>query len=1386
MLPHKRLIVFTLAWLVLAVIGFVALYQGKSCISWFPVSRWAIALTLWLELIGIILAGIVLFIKTIRANNNWTELIGLIPANRSLTATNQLLQESEAGFRAAIGNILDCFGVYSAIRDRSGQIIDFRIEYVNTAACASNGWGCEEQMGRGLCEILPNHKQSGLFAQYCQVVETGQMLVKDELIYEDDYKSQRLARVFNIRAAKFQDGFVVNWQDVTERHQAEEKLRRHQQELTTLLENFPDVITRFDTKLRYIYANSVHEKTTGLKSEKLIGKTLTEVWGGELQASQWQAILQQAIRTGQTQTTEFGFPGNDGINHFYQIQLVPEFCEEGSVKSVLTVTRDITNFKQTQAALQTNQELTRIVLENFPNGCVFLFDENLRYILAAGQGLAIVGMNKADLEGKTIWEALPPETYNTLEQPYRQALVGQDSHFEVSYDNHIYDVHVLPVRNEHSQIFAGMAITQDITERKQVEVRLRQKRERLYLAHLAAKIGTFEWNIQTNTNIWSNELEALYGLQPGEFGGTYEEWARWVHPEDLAQAEASVANALKTGEMFTDWRVIWKDGSVHWLNARAQVFYDDEGKPLRMVGINVDITEQQAVLREQKSAQAALGESEERLRLALKAVNQGLYDLNIQTGDAVVSPEYALMLGYDPDEFQETNLAWRDRLHPDDRELVYRVYEEYVAGKTDEYRVEFRQRTKSGDWLWILSIGKIVAWDEQGNPLRMLGTHTDITKRKQSEVALQDALQLLNLHIDTTPLAVVQWDCHLCVTRWSSAAEKIFGWQAEEVLGKYIQDLHIVYEEDIPVVAQVSDRLLSGQESQIIQYNRNYTKDGKVIDCEWYNSTITDENGSVTSVLSLVLDVTERTNAEQVIRESELKFRTLADIMPQMVWITRPDGYNEYFNQRWYDYTGKTLAQSIGEGWQNILHPDDLARTIAVWQNCLQTGTSYNIEYRLRRSDGEYRWHLGKALPLHEQDGKIVKWFGSCTDIHDQKLVIEERAQALERERAARIELERASQMKDEFLAIVSHELRSPLNGILGWSRLLRTRKLPPDKIEQALESIERNAQAQTQLIEDLLDISRIIRGNIRLNLRPTSLIPVIQAALDTVRPVANNKSISIDSQLDVDVTVSGDPERLQQIVWNLLSNAVKFTPEGGRVEIRLEQTETSVQIQVIDTGKGISPEFLAYVFERFRQADSTTTRNQGGLGLGLAIVRNLVELHSGTVCVASQGEGKGATFTVKLPILPTSFNITAEQILIQRQTTWDTNIQITGLKILVVDDEPDTREFIQTALEQYGATVSTASSAREALELLPIFKPDVLLSDIGMPGEDGYSLIRQIRTRPPEQGRNVPAAALTAYARQSDRLQALSAGFQIHISKPIEPIQLLKIVASLAGRGEE
>jgi signal transduction histidine kinase/ActR/RegA family two-component response regulator len=381
---------------------------------------------------------------------------------------------------------------------------------------------------------------------------------------------------------------------------------------------------------------------------------------------------------------------------------------------------------------------------------------------------------------------------------------------------------------------------------------------------------------------------------------------------------------------------------------------------------------------------------------------------------------------------------------------------------------------------------------------------------------------------------------------------------------------------------------------------------------------------------------------------------------------------------------------------------------------------------------------------------------------------------------------EEASSLKDEFLATVSHELRTPLMAVLGWAHLLRSNNLDEAGQRRALETIERNARAQQQLIEDLLDVSRIITGKLRLDVRPVAPGIFIAAAVESVRPAADAKEIQLEIISDPISSISGDAGRLQQVVWNLLSNAIKFTPRGGQVRLELRRTGSQVEISVTDSGQGIRADFLPYVFERFRQADMKTTRAHGGLGLGLAIVRQLVELHGGTVGVMSEGEGKGATFVVKLPVLPVQPNALAGSLsnspYIEARASVDCADRLAGLKVLVVDDEADACELISSLLTRCGAEVTPARSASEAFRLLKQVHPDVMVSDIGMPFEDGYELMRKVRALSEENGGKVPAVALTAYARPEDRMRALRAGYQMHVSKPIELTELVTIVASLGN----
>jgi len=409
----------------------------------------------------------------------------------------------------------------------------------------------------------------------------------------------------------------------------------------------------------------------------------------------------------------------------------------------------------------------------------------------------------------------------------------------------------------------------------------------------------------------------------------------------------------------------------------------------------------------------------------------------------------------------------------------------------------------------------------------------------------------------------------------------------------------------------------------------------------------------------------------------------------------------------------------------------------------------------------------------------------------ERKQAETEREQLLAREQTAREQAETANRVKDEFLAVVSHELRTPLSAITGWAHLLLEGKMAAATQLRALQAIQRQARSQGQLIDDLLDVSRIVSGKLRLDSREVDPSKVINAALDVVRPTAEAKNIDLVTDLEAFAgTVSGDAERLQQVIWNLLSNAIKFTPEGGRVEIRSRWVDSSIEISVADNGQGISEDFLPYVFERFRQADVSTTRAHGGLGLGLAIVRHLIEIHGGTVHAQSPGLGKGTTFTIRLPGRPASarkVEITTprNQTELRQEVSGAETEILEGLRILVVDDDSDGREVLAVQLAERGATTNVSASADDALRKLDTFRPDIIVADIGMPGEDGYSLIRKIRDRPLDRSGLTPAIALTAYAGDGNRQRALEAGYQKHLSKPAEPEELALTIASLAGRSK-
>jgi len=538
-----------------------------------------------------------------------------------------------------------------------------------------------------------------------------------------------------------------------------------------------------------------------------------------------------------------------------------------------------------------------------------------------------------------------------------------------------------------------------------------------------------------------------------------------------------------------------------------------------------------------------------------------------------------------------------------------------------------------------------------------------------------DAYRRLKFHVESSPLAVIEWDSDFRVSRWSESAVRLFGWGADEVIGKHVNEWQFVFADDVDAVELVTNRQRQGVEVHGLLRNRNYTKDGAVLFCEWYNSVLHDETGNLVSVLSLVLDVTAK------------------------------------------------------------------------------------------------------------------------------KLAEEERSALLLRERDARRQAEEADRLKDEFLATLSHELRTPLTSILGWASMIRSGEVEGANANRAIETIERNARSQARLIDDLLDVSRIITGNLRLDLHPLHIGPIIEAALDALRPTAAAKGIELDTDIvPGDCLVRGDTNRLRQIIWNLLSNAIKFTARGGSVKIKLERGQTSAQLMVSDTGEGISAEFLPFVFDRFRQAEGSISRKQGGLGLGLAVVRHLAELHGGNVSASSEGLGKGTTFTVDLPLAEDRRDpARAEQRRLESERRSGLRQGLTrldGVYVLLVEDDDDSRNLLTMMLKRQGAEVIAAKSAAQAFRVLtqatttrdsitglPVRLPDIVISDIGMPEEDGYQLIQKLRRLSESEGGLIPAIAVTGYATRKDHDRALESGYQVHMAKPIEQTELLLAIASLVRK---
>jgi PAS domain S-box-containing protein len=689
-----------------------------------------------------------------------------------------------------------------------------------------------------------------------------------------------------------------------------------------------------------------------------------------------------------------------------------------------------------------------------------------------------------------------------------------------------------------------------------------------------------------------------------------------------------------------------------------------------------------------------------------------------------------------------------------------------------------------------------------------VGQPSDITARHLAQV------------VESSDDAIVSKDLNSIITSWNPAAERIFGYTAEEAIGRSIRMVipdELQDEED-----EVLRKIRSGDKVDHYETVRQ-RKDGSRLRISLTVSPIRNEAGEIVGASKIARDISERAEMEQSLREQIQNTEKLADVgavlastldretVVQKVTDTATDLTHAEFGAFFYNvrdpksgdaYMLYSLSGAPREAFTHFPHP----RSTAIFE------PTFRGEGVVRIDDVTADPRYGKNAPYHGMPpghlavrsylavpvkriggGVIGGLFfghsmpGVFTEQHEQLAagIASWATVALENARLY-TEAQDANRLKDEFLAVLSHELRTPLNAILGYARLLRGNLLPGDQVTRGLETLERNARWLTQIVDDVLDVSRIISGKIRLDVQAVDLAGVINNAVATVQPAADAKAVRLHTLIDPRTgPVSGDPDRLQQVCWNLVSNAVKFTPKGGRVQVRLERVNSHIEIVVSDTGIGIKPDFLPLVWERFRQADAGPTRKSGGLGLGLAIVRHIVEMHGGTVHAASEGENQGATFTVRLPVMVVQPSVAPkrEHPLTEQRNALQDLADLDGVHILAVDDEPDALRLLRDVLEMAGAKVTTASSAARALEVLQSERPNVILADIGMPEMDGYEFIKSIRASSDPQVRDIPAAALTAFARSEDRTRAMQSGFEMHLAKPVDPGELVASVATLVRR---
>jgi len=1331
-----------------------------------------------------------------------------LPSHPRLQTTRDqsLLQQAEAALRESetrFQAFMNHSPTSAWIADQEGRLLYLNPTYAQTFQLP------QDAVGKPIHDIYGEEFAQQFLENNRRVFQTGQVIETVETAPRSDGSlGSFLVYKFPITQASgamLLGGIAV---DITERQQTEETLRQQEAVMRLMTNALPVLVAYVDKDYYYRFNNQTYETWFGQPTHSFIDQSVRAVVGD----AAYEALhpyMEQAI-SGQWVSFESQISYREGGIRHIKADYMPHTNAQGEIEGFFSLVSDISDRKQAEAALRESEARFQAIVRNVP-GTIYRYTSHpdgsdaFTYVSEGARELLELEPETIIQDSSSLWALFHPDDLPTLRESVaavvENLLPWQWEGRLISPSGQLKWIQgrSRPQHTVQGTVWDGLLI--DITERKQAEQALRRSEEWARLAIHVGRLGGWRLHLETNLVEMDERMREIWGEPSDAVMIPLPSVIERMHPDDRLRVTKAVNAAIDphgSGTYEIDYRIVWNDGTERWVLAKGQAQFEGKGEARRAVdffGTLLDITDR-------KQAEEARYESEAKFRTLAAHAPVGIFMADVDGNCLYVNDRWCTMAGMSLDAAQ--GQGWLAALHPDDRERTIAAWYE-AAHKQQSFEAEYRFQTPQGNITWLQGSATALRRDT-GEIAGYIGTLTDVTDRKQAEAAL--AAQEHRYRYIFEAVSVAIWeedfsDVKTAIDQLKAAGVQDFRQyfvehpefvqQAAGMVGlrdvnqaalrmfgtadkaQLLTSLHRIFVPETQEAFIGELLAIAAGEPFFAAETVLQNLQGDRFDV-WFTLTLPPRSEPYDRVLVSLLDISGRKRAEVALRDSieQLSLALTAAKLGDWSWqaatdiVTLSEQAAAIFGIPPGPYITWTQMQKL-------LHPDDRERARLQVEQAIAEHSDYDIEYRVMRPDSTERWIAAKGRAQYDSSRQALGMLGVVQDITQRKQTDTEREQLLAREQVAREEAERANRIKDEFLAVLSHELRSPLNPILGWSKLLQQGKLDAARTANALATIERNAKLQVQLIDDLLDISRILRGKLTLNTLPVSLSFVITAAIDTVRLAIDAKAIQLKLALNPAVgSVLGDAARLQQVVWNLLANAAKFTLPGGQITVALTQTKTYAQLQVKDTGKGIHPDFLPFVFEHFRQEDGATTRKFGGLGLGLAIVRQIVEMHGGNVQAESPGEGLGATFTVRLPLANTRSK-QAQTIRLDPPA-----VDLKGLQVLVVDDEADMRELAAFVLEQQGAVVITAASAQEALTLLDRCTPNVLLSDIGMPDMDGYMLMRNVRSRAVTNGGQIPAIALTAYAGEVDQQQALAAGFQQHLAKPIEPIVLIDAIASL------